>query len=93
MLGYIEKQLMNVSGTLDRVCKVVSDNLQDMKENYDDVLRMRELESRILLLNVIKEEKGRRVDKKEIIQEMRKRIKRYEREYRAARTTYTKHDI
>lgn len=93
MLGYIEKQLMNVPNTLDRVCKVVSDNLQDMKENYDDVLKMRELASRILLVNVIKEEKGRRVDKKEIIQEIRKRTKRYESEYRAARTTYTKHDI
>lgn len=93
MLGYIEKQLMNVSGTLDRVCKVVSDNLQDMKENYDDVLRMRELASRILLLNIVKEEKGRKVDKKEIIREIRKRIKRYESEYRAARTTHSKHDI
>ena len=93
MLGYIEKQLMNVPNTLDRVCKVVSDNLQDMKENYDDVLKMRELESRILLLNVIKEEKGRRVDKKEIIREIRKRTKRYESEYRAARTTHSKHDI
>ena len=93
MLGYIEKQLMNVPNTLDRVCKVVSDNLQDMKESYDDVLKMRELALRILLLNIVKEEKGCRVDKKEIIQEIRKRTKRYESEYRAARTTYTKHDI
>lgn len=92
MLGYIEKQLMNVPNTLDRVCKVVSDNLQDMKESYDDVLKMRELASRILLLNIVKEEKGRRVDTKED-KEIRKRTKRYESEYRAARTTYTKHDI